>query len=143
MIKRLKLKTKDNYIVRTKKRILRDTLDHEAKYKTTFKDIRTYFKIFNKALFKNTLNPFNDVKIKKIVRASGQCVEYISYRKGTNSFVLEMMPKYKNKMEFLNTLSHEMVHLWQQTIKKDTGNHNKLFFSFRNKFKRLNLKLSH
>jgi len=69
-------------------------------------------------LFKNELNPFNDVKIKRIVRGSGQCVEYISYRKGTNFFVLEMMPKYKNKMEFLNTLSHEMVHLWQQTIKK-------------------------
>jgi hypothetical protein len=114
-----------------------------AKYKTTFKDIRTYFKIFNKSLFKNELNPFNDVKIKRIVRGSGQCVEYISYRKGTNFFVLEMMPKYKNKMEFLNTLSHEMVHLWQQTIKKDTGNHNKLFFSFRNKFKKLNLKLSY
>jgi hypothetical protein len=138
-----KKKIKDNYIVRTKKRILRETADIEAKYKTTFKDIRTYFKIFNKSLFKNELNPFNDVKIKRIVRGSGQCVEYISYRKGTNFFVLEMMPKYKNKMEFLNTLSHEMVHLWQQTIKKDTGNHNKLFFSFRNKFKKLNLKLSY
>jgi len=138
-----KKKNKDNYIVRTKKRILRETADNEAKYKTTFKDIRTYFKIFNKSLFKNELNPFNDVKIKRIVRGSGQCVEYISYRKGTNFFVLEMMPKYKNKMEFLNTLSHEMVHLWQQTIKKDTGNHNKLFFSFRNKFKKLNLKLSY
>src|SRR6056300_1069169 len=123
-----KKKIKDNYIVRTKKRILRETADSEAKYKTTFKDIRTYFKIFNKSLFKNKLNPFNDVKIKRIVRGSGQCVEYISYRK---------------KMEFLNTLSHEMVHLWQQTIKKDTGNHNKLFFSFRNKFKKLNLKLSY
>jgi hypothetical protein len=138
-----KKKIKDNYIVRTKKRILRETADSEAKYKTTFKDIRTYFKIFNKSLFKNELNSFNDVKIKRIVRGSGQCVEYISYRKGTNFFVLEMMPKYKNKMEFLNTLSHEMVHLWQQTIKKDTGNHNKLFFSFRNKFKKLNLKLSY
>ena len=138
-----KKKIKDNYIVRIKKRILRETADSEAKYKTTFKDIRTYFKIFNKSLFKNKLNPFNDVKIKRIVRGSGQCVEYISYRKGTNFFVLEMMPKYKNKMEFLNTLSHEMVHLWQQTIKKDTGNHNKLFFSFRNKFKKLNLKLSY
>ena len=138
-----KKKIKDNHIVRTKKRILRETADSEAKYKTTFKDIRTYFKIFNKSLFKNKLNPFNDVKIKRIVRGSGQCVEYISYRKGTNFFVLEMMPKYKNKMEFLNTLSHEMVHLWQQTIKKDTGNHNKLFFSFRNKFKKLNLKLSY
>ena len=135
--------TKDNYIIRTKKRILRDTADCQKKYITNFKDIRNYFKIFNKSLFKNELNPFNNVKIKRIVRGSGQCVEYISYRKGTNFFVLEMMPKYKNKMEFLNTLSHEMVHLWQQTIKKDTGNHNKLFFSFRNKFKRLNLKLSY
>lgn len=134
---------KDSYIVRTKKRILRDTIETEKKYTTNFKDIRNYFKIFNKSLFKNELNPFNDVKIKRIVRGSGQCVEYTSYRKGTNFFVLEMMPKYKNKMEFLNTLSHEMVHLWQQTIKKDTGNHNKLFFSFRNKFKKLNLKLSY
>jgi len=137
-----KTRIKDSYIVRTKKRILRDTVDSEVKYTTTFRDIRNYFKIFNKSLFKNALNSFNNVKIKRIVRASGQCVEYISYRKGTNFFVLEMMPKYKNKMEFLNTLAHEMVHLWQQTIKKDTGNHNKLFFSFRNKFKRLNLKLS-
>ena len=141
MIKKTRIK--DSYIVRTKKRILRDTVDSEAKYTTTFKDIRNYFKIFNKSLFKNALNSFNNVKIKRIVRGSGQCVEYISYRKGTNFFVLEMMPKYKNKMEFLNTLSHEMVHLWQQTIKKDTGNHNKLFFSFKNKFKRLNLKLSY
>ena len=141
MIKKTRIK--DSYIVRTKKRILRDTVDSEAKYTTTFKDIRNYFKIFNKSLFKNALNSFNNVKIKRIVRSSGQCVEYISYRKGTNFFVLEMMPKYKNKMEFLNTLAHEMVHLWQQTIKKDTGNHNKLFFSFRNKFKRLNLKLSY
>ena len=141
MIKKTRIK--DSYIVRTKKRILRDTVDSEAKYTTTFKDIRNYFKIFYKSLFKNALNSFNNVKIKRIVRGSGQCVEYISYRKGTNFFVLEMMPKYKNKMEFLNTLAHEMVHLWQQTIKKDTGNHNKLFFSFRNKFKRLNLKLSY
>ena len=141
MIKKTRIK--DSYIVRTKKRILRDTVDSEVKYTTTFRDIRNYFKIFNKSLFKNALNSFNNVKIKRIVRASGQCVEYTSYRKGTNFLVLEMMPKYKNKMEFLNTLAHEMVHLWQQTIKKDTGNHNKLFFSFRNKFKRLNLKLSY
>ena len=112
-------------------------------YKTTFKDIKKYFKIFNKSLFKNKLNPFNDIKIKRIFKGSGQCVEHISYRKGTSFFVLEMMPKYKNKSEFLNTLSHEMVHLWQQTIMKDTGNHNKLFFSFRSKFKRLNLHLSY
>ena len=141
MIKKTRIK--DSYIVRTKKRILRDTVDSEAKYTTTFKDIRNYFKIFNKSLFKNALNSFNNVKIKRIVRGSGQCVEYISHRKGTNFFVLEMIPKYKNKIEFLNTLSHEMLHLWQQTIKHDSGRHNKLFFSFKNKFKKLNLTLSY
>ena len=63
--------TKDNYIIRTKKRILKDTADCQKKYITNFKDIRNYFKIFNKSLFKNKLNPFNDVKIKRIVRGSG------------------------------------------------------------------------
>ena len=32
-----------------------------------------------------------------------------------------------------------MVHLWQQTIMQDSGRHNKLFFSFKTKFKKLNL----
>ena len=31
---------KDSYIVRTKKRILRDTIETEKKYTTNFKDIR-------------------------------------------------------------------------------------------------------
>ena len=42
MIKKKRIK--DSYIVRAKKRILRDTVDSEAKYTTTFKDIRNYFK---------------------------------------------------------------------------------------------------
>jgi len=41
-----KKKIKDSYIIKTKKRILRETVDSEVKFKTTFKDIRTYFKIF-------------------------------------------------------------------------------------------------
>ena len=80
---------------------------------------------------------------KKFNNCTGQCVENISYYKGTSFFVLELKPRYKNKIEFLNTLSHEMLHLWQQTIKHDTGRHNKLFFSFKNKFKNLNLILSY
>jgi len=138
-----KRKIEDDYIIKVKKRILKETKDTEKKYVTTYKEIKKYFKIFNKSLFKEKLNTFNDVKIKRIIQGSGQCVEYLSYRKGTSFFVLEMMPKYKNKLEFLNTLAHEMVHLWQQTVMKDTGNHNQLFFSFKSKFKKLNLHLSY
>ena len=138
-----KRKIEDDYIIKVKKRILKETKDTEKKYITTYKEIKKYFKIFNKSLFKEKLNTFNDVKIKRIIQGSGQCVEYLSYRKGTSFLVLEMMPKYKNKLEFLNTLAHEMVHLWQQTVMKDTGNHNRLFFSFKSKFKKLNLHLSY
>ena len=134
---------KKKFIIRVKKKILRETKMSDKKYITTYKDIKKYFKYFNKILFEDKLSPFNDVKIKKMIKASGQCIENISYFKGTSFFVLEMMPRYKNKLEFLNTISHEMVHLWQQTIMKDTGNHNKLFFSFKLKFKRLNLTLSY
>ena len=136
-------KIEDDYIIKVKKSILKETKDTEKKYVTTYKEIKKYFKIFNKSLFKEKLNTFNDVKIKRIIQGSGQCVEYLSYRKGTSFFVLEMIPKYKNKLEFLNTLAHEMVHLWQQTVMKDTGNHNQLFFSFKSKFKKLNLHLSY
>ena len=134
---------KKKFIIRVKKKILRETKISDKKYITTYKDIKKYFKYFNKILFEDKLNPFNDVKIKKMIKASGQCIENISYYKGTSFFVLEMMPRYKNKLEFLNTISHEMVHLWQQTIMKDTGNHNKIFFSFKSKFKRLNLTLGY
>ena len=136
-------KIEDDYIIKVKKSILKETKDTEKKYVTTYKEIKKYFKIFNKSLFKEKLNTFNDVKIKRIIQGSGQCVEYLSYRKGTSFFVLEMIPKYKNKLEFLKTLAHEMVHLWQQTVMKDTGNHNRLFFSFKSKFKKLNLHLSY
>ena len=128
-------------IVRIKKRILKESCNLDTSYKTTYKDIKKYFKIFNKALFKDQLNPFNDIQIKRMNGCWGQCVEDYSLRKGTRFFCLEMQPNYENKKEFLTTLGHEMIHLWQQTIKKDTGNHNSLFYSFRPRFKKLGLNL--
>ena len=132
-----------NYTRKLKKRILLEKNIPNKKFITNYKDIKKYFKYFNNILFKDKLNNFNDIKIKKMNNCSGQCVENISYYKGTSFFVLELKPGYKNKLEFLNTLSHEMLHLWQQTIKRDNGKHNKLFFSFKSKFKKLNLTLSY
>ena len=135
-------KYKKIYTNELRKKILKETKISKKKFITNYKDIKRYFKYFNNILFKDELNFFNDIKIKKM-NCSGQCVENISYYKGTKFYVLELKPRYKNKMEFLNTLSHEMLHLWQQTVKRDTGRHNKLFFSFKNKFKKLNLTLGY
>jgi len=141
MTNKITKRKKTERIIKIKKRILKESSNLEQNYKTTFKDIKKYFGIFNKALFKEQLNPFNDVQIKKMNGCWGQCVEDYSTRKGTKFFCLEMQQLYPNKKEFLTTLGHEMIHLWQQTIKKDTGNHNSLFYSFKPKFKKYGLSL--
>ena len=129
------------------KKVLKRELASNRKYKTTYKDIKKYFKVLNKALFKNILQPFNDIQIKKIYKDEskkfcyGQVTTWMWERKGTQQFWLEMLPTYRNKKEFVETLAHEMIHLWQMNHIGDTGNHNKLFYSFRPKLNRLGLDL--
>ena len=71
----------------------------------------------------------------------GQVIQWEWKGKGTQQFHLQMLPFYRNKKEFVETLAHEMIHLWQMNHKGDTGNHNKLFYSFRPKLNRLGLDL--
>ena len=129
------------------KKVLKRELASNRKYKTTYKDIKKYFNVINKALFKNILQPFNDIQIKKIYKDEtkkfcyGQVTTSVWERKGTQQFWLEMLPSYRNKKEFVETLAHEMIHLWQMNIKGDTGNHNKIFYSFRPKLNKLGLDL--
>ena len=52
-----------------------------------------------------------------------------------------MQPVYKSKKDFVDTLGHEMVHLYQMANKGDSGNHNKLFYSFEPKLKSIGLRL--
>ena len=129
------------------KKVLKRELASNRKYKTTYKDIKKYFNVINKALFRNVLQPFNDIQIKKIYKDEskkfcyGQVTTWVWERKGTQQFWLEMLPTYRNKKEFVETLAHEMIHLWQMNHKGDTGNHNKLFYSFRPKLNKLGLDL--
>jgi hypothetical protein len=137
--------------VTNKNMMLKKTLKRELasrnKYKTTYKDIKKYFNIINKAVFNNLLAPFNEIKIKKIYRDNskkfcyGQVTVWAWRRKGTQQFHLEMLPLYHNKKEFVDTLGHEMVHLYQMANIGDTGNHNKLFYSFRPKLNAIGLDL--
>ena len=125
------------------KKVLKRELASNRKYKTTYKDIKKYFKIINKAVFKNILTPFNDIQLKELKwqKCYGQVVQWEWKGKGTSQFHLEMLPYYRNKKEFVDTLAHEMVHLYQMVYKGDSGNHNKLFYSFRPKLNRIGLDL--
>ena len=129
------------------KKILKRELSTTRKYKTTYKDINKYFKMLNNAIFENKLSPFNQIKIKEIRdgRPGRYCYGQVSIlewrRKGTRIYRLEMQPEYTTKRDFVDTLGHEMVHLYQMANLGDTGNHNKLFYSFAPKLKKVGLKL--
>jgi len=134
-------------ITKTKKLKIKKKLSKELsikrKYKTTYVDINKYFKLINQAVFDNKLSPFNDIEIKDLTRQQcvGQVIILEWKRKGTRVYKLEMLPEYKDKKEFVDTLGHEMVHLYQMANLGDTGNHNKLFYSFGPKLQEIGLQL--
>ena len=125
------------------KRRLKKEFSSKRKYKTTYKDIKTYFRMFNSALFESKLSPFGQIQIKDLAREKciGQVVTLEWKRKGTRLFKLEMLPSYPNKKDFLDTLVHEMVHLYQMQNLGDSGTHNDLFWSFEGKVNSVGLTL--
>jgi len=129
--------------VLTVKKKLMPLLSSKKKYLTTYKDIKKFFKILNEGLFNNKLSPFNDIEIKelKYQKCMGQVIQFDYKRKGTRMHKLEMDTKYDTKKDSLDTLAHEMVHLYQFTLLNDNGTHNKLFYSFASKLKVVGLKL--
>lgn len=113
------------------------------KYKTTYKDIKKYFKQLNNYIFNGKLSPFGDVEIKDLTRDKciGQVITLEWRREGTRLYKLEMLPEYKTKRDFLDTLVHEMVHLYQMQNLGDTGAHNDLFWSFEPRVEKIGLRL--
>jgi len=63
------------------------------KYKTTYKDIKKYFKQLNNYIFNGKLSPFGDVEIKDLTRDKciGQVITLEWRRKGTRLYKLEML----------------------------------------------------
>ena len=125
------------------KRKLKKEFVSNRRYATTYKDIKKYFRMFNAAIFDSKLSPFGKIEIKNLAREKciGQVVTFEWKRKGTRLYKLEMLPKYPNKKDFLDTLVHEMVHLYQMQNLGDTGNHNDIFWSFDPKVNYVGLQL--
>ena len=137
-----KKQTKISPKQKVKKRLKKElALVKTRKYKTTYKDIKKYFNLINTHVFHGKLAPFNEILIKDLARQNciGQVVTWTWKRKGTQQLWLEMLPSYKDKKEFVDTLAHECIHLYQMANQGDTGNHNDMFYSFRPKLNAIGL----
>jgi len=102
--------------------------------------IALWFRIINTHIFDNALTPFEKVVIKDM-KEFWACVTYDDEIKNP-PLHLHIHTEFTNKLHFVNVLAHEMVHKWQMEINLDSGNHNKHFFSWREKFKENGLDLN-
>ena len=112
----------------------------DKEFYTNMHSITSWYDHYNSAIFDNKLPKFDEIKIKRIHGAFGQVV-YTVYKTKPQHYTLEMLPKYPTKKIFLETLAHEMIHLYQMKLRNNTGNHNKLFYSFRPKLNSIGLDL--
>lgn len=114
-----------------------------------------WFNILNEGIFNNKL-PATPIYVRRLANDWGRCVANWDNRKTPKGrfdqrvipyhipveFYIELHCKFPKWRDFIETLAHEMVHLYQMTIMKDPySNHNSNFYSFRNKFRSFGLKL--
>lgn len=125
-------------------------------FKPTEAQTYYWFKYLNKMLFNGRL-PMVEIQIKNLHKDWGRCVANWDNRKTPKGkfdqrvipyhidveFYIELHQKFPTWKDFIETLAHEQVHLYQMTWVKDPySNHNANFFAWRNKFNSLGLELS-
>ena len=114
-----------------------------------------WFTKLNTLLFGNRLGRVT-ISVKKLHHDWGRCVVDWDNRKTPKgkfnqriipyhvpcNYYIQLHSKFPSWKDFVETLAHEMVHLYQMTIIKDPySNHNANFYKFVPKFKTVGLKL--
>ena len=130
--------------------------EHIKAYRPTLPVAQSWFRTLNRGLFNGRLvEP--DMLVKRLVGDWGRVVanwdnrkcragtynqSVIPYEKAEIVYKLELHWQFPKWKDFIETLAHEMVHLYQMQVMEDPySNHNNNFYSFRTKFKRYGLKL--
>ena len=124
-------------------------------FKPTIEQAYHWFNVINRGLFNGRL-PKVPLHVKKLHNDWGRCVALWDNRKTPKGrfnqriipyhipvqYYIQLHSKFPNWRDFIETLAHEMVHLYQMSIIKDPySNHNANFYAFQNKFKRVGLSL--
>ena len=123
----------------------------------TVEQCQSWFRILNRGMFgRNLIEP--KLIVKRMRYDWGLCVvdwdnrkcrkrrfnqKVIPYHLGDHlDYRIELHNKFPTWKDFIETLAHEMVHLYQMQVWKDPySNHNANFYSWRNYFKQHGLKL--
>ena len=125
------------------------------KFTPTIEQCQSWFRILNRGMFGgNLFEPDFDVRSMKF--DWGLCIadwDNRKCRRGTFNqriipyhvpidYRIELHNKFPRWKDFIETLAHEMVHLYQMQVWNDPySNHNANFYSWKNYLKQHNLRL--
>jgi len=115
------------------------TMESFTEYKVDQKELDFWFDHINNEVFNGEVPYPHIVDIRDQKKTWGY-VKQVEIGE-TQVVGLFMLPTYPTLGAFLQILAHEMVHVWQLMVNGDTGNHNKHFYSWKEKFKEHNLNL--
>ena len=121
----------------------------------TVEQVQSWFRILNRGMFGgNLMEP--KITVRSMKFDWGLCIadwDNRKCRKGRFNqrlipyhvpidYKIELHNKFPKWKDFIETLAHEMVHLYQMTVLKDPySNHNANFYAFVPKFKAAGLRL--
>ena len=121
----------------------------------TVEQCQSWFRILNRGMFGSNLTQPTLI-VRRMVKDWGLCIADWDNRKcraGTFNqrvipyhvpinYRIELHNKFPRWKDFIETLAHEMVHLYQMQVWNDPySNHNANFYSWKNYFKQHNLRL--
>ena len=112
---------------------------NEREFKLKVDKISDVYKILNREIFNNRLKkPY--ILTRRMHGALG-LFEFNPYAT-KYCYRITLHNKFKNFQEFVEILGHEMVHYYQKLVlKQNSAKHNKEFYSFKKKFKKIGLNL--
>ena len=112
---------------------------NEREFKLKVNKISDVYKILNREIFNNRLKKPH-ILTRRMHGALG-LFEFNPYAT-KHCYRITLHNKFKNFQEFVEILGHEMVHYYQKLIlKQNSAKHNKEFYSFKKKFKKIGLNL--
>ena len=121
------------------KGLVRRSMESYTEYTVDQKELDFWFDHLNNEVFGGVVPYPHIVDIRRQSETWGYVKEVEV--NGIKVVGLFMQPTYPTLGAFLQILAHEMVHVWQLMVNGDTGNHNKHFYSWKEKFKEHNLDL--
>lgn len=89
--------------------IIEKLINHEV----TEENVNFWFDFFNEKIFDNVLYPFDEIEIKRTRGYYGEVTPYANYDDPDKMLYKLVLRNSVDAFDFLGTLGHEMVHLYQ------------------------------